>query len=37
MKSHIGTDDESGLVHRVVGQAINVADVTRVDVLLHGD
>ncbi|PKA67321.1 IS4 family transposase /IS5 family transposase [Pseudomonas baetica] len=36
MKAHIGVDDESGLVHRVVGTAANVADVTQVDKLLHG-
>ena len=28
MKAHIGVDDESGLVHSVVGTAANVADVT---------
>ncbi|VVP61109.1 IS5 family transposase ISPa16 [Pseudomonas fluorescens] len=37
MKAHIGVDDESGLVHSVVGTAANVADVTQVDKLLHGD
>ena len=37
MKAHIGADDESGLVHSVVGTAANVADVTQVDKLLHGD
>ncbi|EZO89509.1 Transposase DDE domain protein [Pseudomonas oleovorans subsp. oleovorans] len=26
MKAHIGVDDESGLVHNVVGTAANVAD-----------
>ncbi|BFN26242.1 transposase DDE domain protein [Pseudomonas sp. SCT] len=36
MKAHIGVDDESGLVHSVVGTAANVADVTQVDQLLHG-
>ena len=35
-KAHIGVDDESGLVHSVVGTAANVADVTQVDKLLHG-
>jgi len=35
--THIGADDESGLVHSVVGTAANVADVTQVDKLLHGD
>ena len=37
MKAHNGVDDESGLVHSVVGTAANVADVTQVDKLLHGD
>ena len=37
MKSHIGVDAESGLVHSVVGTAANVADVTQVDQLLHGE
>ncbi|SED37901.1 IS5 family transposase [Pseudomonas anguilliseptica] len=36
MKAHIGVDDESGLVHSVIGTAANVADVTQVDKLLHG-
>ena len=36
MKAHIGVDDESGLVHSVVGTA-NLADITQVDKLLHGD
>ena len=37
MKAHIGVDSESGLVHSVVGTAANVADVTQVDKLLHGE
>jgi transposase, IS5 family len=37
MKAHIGVDDESGLVHSVVGTAANVADVTQVGKLLHGE
>ncbi len=37
MKAHIGADAESGLVHSVVGTAANVADVTQVDQLLHGE
>ncbi|HEN8706917.1 IS5 family transposase [Pseudomonas asiatica] len=37
MKAHIGVDDESGLVHGVVGTAANVADITQVDKLLHGE
>jgi IS5 family transposase len=36
MKSHIGIDAESGLVHSVVGTAANVADGTEVDQSLHG-
>ncbi|MNG03370.1 Transposase DDE domain protein [compost metagenome] len=36
-KAHIGVDDESGLVHSVVVTAANVADVTQVDKLLHGE
>ena len=37
MKAHIGVDEKSGLVHSVVGTAANVADVTQVSKLLHGD
>ncbi|MEB0048927.1 transposase, partial [Pseudomonas sp. Dout3] len=37
MKAHIGVDAESGLVNSVVGTAANVADVTQVDKLLHGE
>ena len=37
MKAHIGVDVDSGLVHSVVGTAANVADITQVDKLLHGD
>ncbi|HCF2594081.1 TPA: IS5 family transposase [Pseudomonas aeruginosa] len=37
MKAHIGADAESGLEHSVVGTAANVADVTQVDKLLHGE
>ena len=37
MKAHIGVDVESGLVHSVVGTPGNVADVTQVEALLHGD
>jgi IS5 family transposase len=37
MKAHIGVDADSGLVHSVVGTAANVADVTQVDQLLHGE
>lgn len=35
MKTHIGADLDSGLVHRVIGTAGNVADVTQADCLLH--
>jgi IS5 family transposase len=37
MKAHIGVDDESGLVHHVECTAANVADVTQVHKLLHGE
>jgi len=37
MKAHIGADADSGLVHTVVGTAANVADVTQVEHLLHGE
>ncbi|MHB9351998.1 IS5 family transposase [Pseudomonas amygdali] len=36
-KAHIGADDESGLVHSMVVTAANVADVTQVAKLLHGE
>jgi len=36
-KAHIGVDDESGLVHSVAVTSANVADVTQVDKLLHGE
>ena len=37
MKAHIGVDLHTGLVHAVVGTPANVADVTQVDGLLHGE
>ncbi len=37
MKAHIGADVASGLVHHVHGTAANVADVTQVAELLHGN
>ena len=37
MKAHIGVDAESSLVYSLVGTAANVADVTQVDQLLHGE
>lgn len=36
-KAHIGVDDELGLVHSVMVTAANVAEVTQVDKLLHGE
>ncbi|WP_437884673.1 IS5 family transposase [Pseudomonas sp. LRF_L74] len=36
-KAHIGVDVQSGLVHHVHVTAANVADVTQVDKLLHGE
>ncbi|MFB4370450.1 MULTISPECIES: IS5 family transposase [unclassified Pseudomonas] len=36
-KAHIGVDVESDLVHHVHVTAANVADVTQVDKLLHGE
>ena len=36
MKAHIGVDEDSGLVHHVECTAANVADVTQVHTLLHG-
>ena len=36
MKAHIGADAASGLVHTVTTTAANVADVTQVEHLLHG-
>lgn len=37
MKVRIGADAESGLVHHVHGTAANVADVTQIVELLHGE
>jgi IS5 family transposase len=37
MKAHIGVDLHTGLVHSVVGTPANVADVTQVGGLLHGE
>ena len=36
MKAHIGVDDDSGLVHTVIGTAANACDVTQGHGLLHG-
>ena len=37
MMAHIGVDAESGLVHKVVGTAANMNDVTQGHALLHGE
>ena len=37
MKTHIGVDAQTGLVHSHVGTAANVHDVTQTQALLHGD
>jgi IS5 family transposase len=37
MKAHIGADTDSGLVHRVVGTAANVLDLSQAHALLHGE
>ncbi|MGV0959926.1 MAG: IS5 family transposase [Limnohabitans sp.] len=37
MQAHIGVDADSGLVHTVVGTAVNVNDVTQPSALVHGD
>ncbi|UWD90715.1 IS5 family transposase [Ralstonia pseudosolanacearum] len=36
MKSHVGVDAASGLVHSVVGPAANESDVSQAHALLHG-
>ncbi|POA77434.1 hypothetical protein C1890_15220 [Pseudomonas sp. DP16D-R1] len=37
LKVHIGVEAESDLVHNLVGTAANVAHVTQVNQLLHGE
>ena len=37
MKAHIGTDDQSGLVHTVLSTAANVSDVSQTAALMHGE
>jgi IS5 family transposase len=37
MKTHIGVDAESGLVHTVIGPAANTADINEAKSLLHGE
>ena len=37
MKAHMGVDADSGLVHTVVGTAANVADITQIGEVLHGE
>jgi len=36
MKAHIAVDEDSGLVHSVIGTAGNVADINKANDLLHG-
>ena len=37
MKAHIGVDDESGLVHTVVGTTAKISDMSQFTQLLHGE
>lgn len=37
MKAHIGSDLDSGLVHRLTGTAANVSDISETHELLHGE
>jgi len=37
MKAHIGVDDESGLVHTLVGTTAKVSDMSQFTQLLHGE
>jgi IS5 family transposase len=37
MKMHIGVDADSGLVHTVIGTAVNVHDIAVAQTLLHGE
>ncbi len=37
MKTHIGADADSGLVHSVAGTAANVNEVTQAHAPLHGE
>lgn len=37
MKAHVGVDAASGMVHTVIGNAGNVADVTHAHAMLHGE
>lgn len=37
MKAHIGVDDQSGLVHTVVGTTAKTSDMSQFSELLHGD
>ena len=37
MKAHIGVDDQSGLVHTVVGTTAKVSDMSQFGNLLYGD
>ena len=37
MKAHIGVDDESGLVHSLIGTTAKVSDMSQFTQLLHGE
>ena len=37
MKAHVGVDAESGLVHTVIGTAVNVHNINMAHALLHGE
>lgn len=37
MKAHIGVDDQSGLVHTVIGTTAKVSDMSQFEQLLHDD
>jgi transposase, IS5 family len=37
IKVHIGVDDESGLVHSIVGTTANIADASQANKLPHGE
>ena len=37
MKAHIGVDDQSGLVHTVIGTTAKVSDMSQFGELLHGE
>lgn len=37
MKAHIGVDDQSGLVHTVIGTTARDSDMSHITGLLHGE